>query len=74
MKTATNARDSIMEEKKILDEKNIKLVEEIKTTKAEMEALKMEFALNVEQSFEKANDQALLLYSQIDLSEFPLSK
>lgn len=63
-----------MEEKKILDEKNIKLVEEIKTTKAEMEALKMEFALNVEQSFEKANDQALLLYSQIDLSEFPLSK
>jgi len=74
VKTATNARDSIMEEKKILDEKNIKLVEEIKTTKAEMEALKMEFALNVEQSFEKANDQALLLYSQIDLSEFPLSK
>lgn len=74
MKTATNARDSIMEEKMILDEKNIKLVEEIKTTKAEMEALKMEFALNVEQSFEKANDQALLLYSQIDLSEFPLSK
>ena len=63
-----------MEEKMILDEKNIKLVEEIKTTKAEMEALKMEFALNVEQSFEKANDQALLLYSQIDLSEFPLSK
>jgi len=74
VKTATNARDSIMEEKMILDEKNIKLVEEIKTTKAEMEALKMEFALNVEQSFEKANDQALLLYSQIDLSEFPLSK